>query len=348
MDFGGGQEIRFEQRGRAGIVTMTRPKALNAVTHDMVRALSRALDAWAKDDSVDLVVIMGEGRAFCAGGDILKVYEAGKAGTPLYGFFADEYRLNAAIARFPKPYVALVDGIVMGGGVGVSVHGSHRVFTENAVFAMPEVGIGFFPDVGGSYFLPRLKGSFGAYLALTGNRIRRGDALWCGIATHAAQAGDLPALLDELCETGDADAACARLSVEAPRETSDAAATTIGRHFSLERMEDVVASLGQAADRGDETAREALATIRTRSPTSLFVTLRQILDGGMLDMDECMRMEFRILSRMLAGHDFYEGIRAVLIDKGSTPSWSPARIEDVDPAAIEAYFAPLTDGELAV
>jgi len=348
MDFAGGQEIRFERRGRAGVVTMTRPKALNAVTHDMVRALSRALEAWSRDDAVDLVVIMGEGRAFCAGGDILKVYEAGKAGTPLYQFFADEYRLNAAIARFPKPYVALVDGIVMGGGVGVSVHGSHRVFTENAVFAMPEVGIGFFPDVGGSYFLPRLKGSFGAYLALTGNRIRRGDALWSGIATHAAGSGDLPALLDELCSTGDADAACARFAVEAPRETSDAATTTIGRHFSLERMEDILASLGQAADHGDETARDALATIRTRSPTSLFVTLRQILDGGMLDMDECMRMEFRILSRMLAGHDFYEGIRAVLIDKGSTPAWLPARIEDVDPAAIEAYFAPLADGELEV
>jgi enoyl-CoA hydratase len=348
MDFGGGQEIRFERRGRAGIVTMTRPKALNAVTHVMVQALSRALDAWGRDDSVDLVVIMGEGRAFCAGGDILKVYEAGKAGTPLYAFFADEYRLNAAIAGFRKPYVALVDGIVMGGGVGVSVHGSHRVFTENALFAMPEVGIGFFPDVGGSYFLPRLKGSFGVYLALTGNRIRRGDALWSGIATHAARSADLPALLDELCETGDADAACARFAVEAPRETSDAAATTIGRHFSLERMEDILASLGQAADQSDETAREALATIRTRSPTSLFVTLRQILDGGMLDIGECMRMEFRILNRMLTGHDFYEGIRAVLIDKGARPAWRPARIEDVDPAGIEAYFAPLADGELDV
>ena len=348
MEFEGGQEIRFERRGRAGIVTMTRPKALNAVTHEMVRALSRALDAWARDDSVELVVIMGEGRAFCAGGDILKVYEAGKAGRPLFGFFADEYRLNAAIARFEKPYVALVDGIVMGGGVGVSVHGSHRVFTENAVFAMPEVGIGFFPDVGGGFFLPRLKGSFGAYLALTGNRIRRGDALWSGIATHAAKSGDLAALLDELCETGDADAACARFAVEAPRETSDAGITTIGRHFSLERVEDIVTSLGLAADHGDEVARDALATIRTRSPTSLLVTLRQILNGGMLDIDECMRMEYRILNRMLTGHDFYEGIRAVLIDKGSTPAWRPARIEDVDPAAVEAYFAPLEDGELEV
>ncbi|RST87367.1 enoyl-CoA hydratase/isomerase family protein [Aquibium carbonis] len=346
MDFGGGQDIRFERRGRAGVVTMTRPKALNAVTHGMVLALTRALEAWSRDDSVALVVIGGEGRAFCAGGDILEVYAAGKAGRPLFEFFADEYRLNAAIARFEKPYVALVDGIVMGGGVGVSVHGSHRVFTENAVFAMPEVGIGFFPDVGGSFFLPRLKGSFGAYLALTGNRIRWGDALWSGIATHTVRSSDSAALLDALCETGDADAAGARFAVDAPRETSDPAITTIGRHFSLEQMDHILSSLEEAADSGDEVARQALATLRTRSPTSLLVTLRALLFGGMLDMDECMRMEFRILNRMLTGHDFYEGIRAALIDKGSTPAWRPARIEDVEPAAIEAYFEPLAGGEL--
>ena len=195
MDFGGGEEIGFERRGRAGIVTLTRPKALNALTHGMVLALARALAAWEADDAVAVVVVRAEGRAFCAGGDILKVYEAGRAGERPVAFFADEYRLNAAIARCSKPYVALVDGIVMGGGVGISVHGSHRVFTENAVFAMPEVGIGFFPDVGGSFFLPRLKGAFGAYLALTGNRIRWGDALWSGIATHVAKSADIPALL---------------------------------------------------------------------------------------------------------------------------------------------------------
>lgn len=348
MDFGGGQEIRFERRGVAGIVTMTRPKALNAVTRGMVQALQRALDAWAQEDDVACVVIMGEGRAFSAGGDILAVYEAGRAGNPLYEFFAEEYRLNAAISRFPKPYVALVDGIVMGGGVGVSVHGSHRVFTENAVFAMPEVGIGFFPDVGGSFFLPRLAGNLGTWLGLTGERIRRGDALWAGIATHAVDSADLPALLEALCETGEVDDACAGFAADAPRETPDAALTSIGRHFSLESMPDIVASLSQAAEHGDEFASAALATIRTRSPTSLSVALRQILDGGMMDMEECMRMEYRILSRMLVGHDFYEGIRAVLIDKGSTPEWKPATLEEIDPAEIEAYFAPLGEGELTV
>lgn len=189
MDFGGGDEIRFERAGRAGLVTLNRPKALNAVNHAMVRALAKALDAWEADPGVALVVIKGEGRAFSAGGDLLDIYQAGREGKPRVDFFADEYRLNARIRRFAKPFVALIDGIVMGGGVGVSFHGSHRVVTENAQFAMPEVGIGFFPDVGGSYLLPRLKGSFGMYLALTGNRIRHGDLLWCGLATHAVPGG---------------------------------------------------------------------------------------------------------------------------------------------------------------
>lgn len=346
MDFGGGDEIRFERRGLAGIVTLTRPKALNALTRDMVLALHRALDAWEVDQDVSVVVIRGEGRAFCAGGDILKVYEAGKAGERAVAFFADEYRLNAAIARYPKPYVALIDGIVMGGGVGVSVHGSHRVFTENALFAMPETGIGFFPDVGGSYFLSRLKGSFGVYLGLTGNRIRGGDALWSGIATHGAASSDLEEMVNALSEEGDADAVCARFDSCPPRETSDADIASIARHFSPESIDDIVLGLTQGAARGDELSGAALEVIGKRSPTSLHVALRQIVDGSMLDMDECMRMEFRILNRMLDGHDFYEGIRAALIDKGSKPRWDPPTLDAVDPAAIDAYFAPLPEGEL--
>ena len=348
MDFGGGDEIRFERQGAAGIVTLTRPKALNAITHRMVLALTRALDEWQSDDAVSVVVVKAEGRAFSAGGDILRIYEAGKAGGFPVAFFADEYRLNAAIARFEKPYVSLIDGIVMGGGVGISVHGSHRLLTENAVFAMPEVGIGFFPDVGGSFFLPRLKNCFGSWLGLTGDRIRFGDALWSGIATHAVHSADLGAIVAALAETGDPDEVCERFAFEPPRETEDASLSSIGRHFSLESISDILVSLGQGREHGDEFAGKALATIRTRSPTSLHVAHRQILAGGMLSMDECMRMEFRILNRMLKGHDFYEGIRAVLIDKGSKPDWKPATIEEVGEAEIEAYFAPLGDSELAV
>jgi enoyl-CoA hydratase/carnithine racemase len=347
MDFGGGDDIRFERIGKAGVVTLTRPKALNAVNHRMVQALSAALSAWEKDSAVELVVIKGEGRAFSAGGDILDVYEAGRGGRPKYEFFADEYRLNAQIERYPKPYIALINGIVMGGGVGVSVHGSHRVMTENAVFAMPEVGIGFFPDVGGSHVLPDLGGHFGFYLGLTGNRIRYGDALWSGIATHTVSSEYLDGLLERLCDTGDPGSALREVFRAAPRETAADVVHAIANHFSKPTLKEILASLEQAA--ADEPfAAETLATIAKRSPTSLAVAFRQIAAGHTLSMDECMRMEFRILNRMLVGHDFYEGIRATLVDKGSTPEWRPATLDAVRPEDIDAYFASLGERELAL
>ncbi len=347
MDFGGGDEIRFERTGRAGLVTLTRPQALNAVTHRMVNALARALDAWEADETVDVVLIRGEGRAFSAGGDIVHIYETGKAGRPPVAFFADEYRLNARISRFRKPYVALIDGIVMGGGVGVSFHGSHRVMTENAQFAMPEVGIGFFPDVGASHLLPALGRGFGMYLALTGERVRHGDAVASGLATHAMKAVDKDMLAEELARTGDPDAALRSLSQTAPRETDPATLAAIERHFSAARLEDVVESLERAAP-ADAFASRTLATLLARSPTSLHVAFRQISTGRGLSMDDCMKMEFRILNRMLAGHDFYEGIRAAVIDKDRKPAWRPATIDAVARADIDAYFAPLGGGELAL
>ncbi|PBC01846.1 enoyl-CoA hydratase/isomerase family protein [Mesorhizobium sp. WSM3860] len=345
MDFDGGDEIRFERLGKAGVVTLTRPQALNAVTHRMVKALGRALDAWEGDAGVAVVVVKAEGRAFSAGGDILHIYEAGRAGKPPVDFFADEYRLNARIARFSKPYVALIDGIVMGGGVGISFHGSHRVLTENAQFAMPEVGIGFFPDVGASHLLPDLGGSFGMYLGLTGNRIRYGDALWSGLATHAIKAEDQAGLLDELATSGDANAELRDFFIPAKRETEPQDLESIVRHFSQPSLADLVASL-ERASATDAFAAKTLATIRTRSPTSLNVAWREISAGSTLSMDECMKMEFRILNRMLAGHDFYEGIRAAIIDKGSKPAWWPASLDAVSAADVDAYFAPLGAGEL--
>ena len=344
-EFASGGEILFERRGKAGVITLNRPSALNALNHGMISALRRALSTWEADDSIRLVIIRGEGRAFSAGGDIVEVYKAGRAGNASPAFFADEYRLNAHIARFAKPYVALIDGIVMGGGVGISFHGSHRVMTEKAVFAMPEVGIGFFPDVGGSYLLSRA-GSCGMYLALTGNRILRGDALRMGLATHAVDSADLPALFDRLVETGEADEAISAFCKNVPPESDEASFHAIERHFALGTLDDCLLSLQRGAEAGEELARDALATIRTRSPTSLHVAFRQVRYGAMLSMDECMQMEFRILNRMLKNHDFYEGIRAALIDKTKDPAWSPASVEDVDPAAIEAFFAPLEEGEL--
>jgi enoyl-CoA hydratase/carnithine racemase len=347
MDFGGGDEIRFERRGRIGIATLTRPRALNALTLGMVRGLAAALDAWEADASVSAVLVRGEGRAFCAGGDIVQVYESRGSGNPPVGFFAEEYRLNARIARFAKPYVALIDGIVMGGGVGISGHGSHRVMTENALFAMPEVGIGFFPDVGGSHLLPRLGHHFGFYLGLTGNRIRYGDALWSGLATHTIKAADQDAFAARLAESGDPDAVLAGFSSPAPRESDQAVLDAIGRHFSKPSLAAIVASLEQAAG-DDEFAAKTLATMRSRSPTSVNVAFREITAGAALSMDDCMRMEFRILNRMLAGHDFYEGIRAAVIEKGSVPAWKPASLEAVGEDAVDAYFAPLGEKELAL
>lgn len=347
VDFGGGDEIRFERRGAAGVVTLTRPKALNALTHGMVLALERALDAWGEDREIQTVIVTAEGRAFCAGGDIVRVYNAGRAGNPPFGFFADEYRLNAKIRAFKKPYVSLIDGIAMGGGFGISFHGSHRVVTQNASFAMPECGIGFFPDVGGSYVLPRLKGAYGLYLGLTGARIRRGDQCWSGLATHAVSGAILPTLLDALARGGDVDETLAVYSLTAERETDEARVHAINLHFSLGSVADIVASLMEAEGR-DPFARETLETLRTKSPTSLLVTFDQIAAGAMLSMEDCMRMEFRIVSRMLAGHDFYEGIRAVLIDKDQKPRWSPPGLAGVSHEAVAAYFAPLAAGDLVL
>lgn len=345
MDFGGGDQIRFERHGKAGIVTLTRPNALNALTHQMVGALSSALAAWEPDPGVQVVILKAEGRAFCAGGDIMDVYKARQEGRRLADFFADEYRLNAQIDRFKKPYVSLIDGICMGGGMGISVHGSHRVMTENAVFAMPEVGIGFFPDVGGSYVLPNLGGSFGMYLGLTGNKIGHGDALWSGVATHTVQAGYLPALVEEIAESGDPGSELREFFKAAPRKTDAAALQSIARHFSQNSLQGIVTSLEQAPP-DDGFAAETLATMRRRSPTSLHVTFRAIDRGSTMSMGECMRMEFRILKRMLESHDLYEGIRCALVDKGAPPRWAPASIEDVRAGDIDSYFAPLPGGEL--
>jgi enoyl-CoA hydratase/carnithine racemase len=229
--------------------------------------------------------------------------------------------------------------------MGISVHGSHRVMTENAVFAMPEVGIGFFPDVGGSYVLPDLGSSFGIYLGLTGNKIEYGDALWSGIATHTVEAAYLPAIAEEIAESGDPGTELREFFRAARRKTDGACLQAIAKHFSLGSLKDIVASLERDAG-SDKFAADTLATIRLRSPTSLHVTFRALTAGSTMSMDECMKMEFRILNRMLQSHDLYEGIRAALIDKGSAPDWQPARLEDVGTETVDAYFAPLPEGEL--
>lgn len=347
VDFGGAGEISFERKGQAGLVRLTRPSALNALTHTMILALERALLAWAHDPDVSCVVVEGEGRAFCAGGDVVAAYRAREEGEPAYRFFEDEYRLNALIGRFEKPYISLMNGIVMGGGAGISVHGSHRIVTENTMFAMPETSIGFFPDVGGSAFLSHLQEQFGYYLALTGNRIRWGDCLQSGIATHAVAADDLKDLRAELISTGDVERALA-LTQFPDFETSVGIRKTVAECFAHSSLSGCLAALESASQEGNDDATEIARVIATRSPTSVAVTFRQMGEGRPKTLDDCMRMEYRIACRMLQGHDFYEGVRAALVDKDGAPVWEPASLDDVSAAEVATYFAPLDSGELTL
>lgn len=339
-------EILFERRGAAGVVTLNRPQALNAVTHGMVLALRAQLDAWRDDSAVTRVVVTAAGeRAFSAGGDLRALYEAGRAGRydEALAFWRDEYALNAAIKHYPKPYVALIDGIVMGGGVGVSIHGSHRVAGDRYQFAMPEVGIGFFPDVGATWFLPRLPGALGAFCALTAERLRADDAVQGGVATHRVRSARFADLLDGLCGTVPVDALLSAFSEPAGEGPVAKQRGAIDRHFAADTVEDILASL----DAGDEAARGFARTIRGKAPLSLKIALAQMRRGRHWSFDDCMRAEFRIVSRVVRGENFYEGVRAVIVDKDNAPRWRPANLAEVSAAEVERHFAPL-DRELAL
>jgi enoyl-CoA hydratase len=337
-------DILFEKRGAAGFVTLNRPQALNALTHAMVVAMKAQLDAWAADPEIACVLVRGE-RAFCAGGDIRAIAESGRAGTPYaLDFWRDEYILNAAIKHYPKPYLALISGIAMGGGLGVSVHGEYRVVDETALMAMPETGIGFFPDVGGSWFLPRCPGEIGMYLALTGARLRAADALYAGVATHLVHADARPILLDALAQGEDPGALLSEIEVRpAPEAPLAARRVAIDNIFVLSSVEEILEALD---GEGDEWTQATAAAIRTKSPTSLKLAFRELREGKTLSFDDCMRMEFRIASRVLTGHDFFEGVRAALIDKDGNAKWRPATLSEVTDACIDAYFAPLGEKEL--
>jgi enoyl-CoA hydratase/carnithine racemase len=340
-------EILFERRGVAGIVTLNRPHALNAVTHSMVRTLAHRLGDWENDPAVDRVIVTASGgRAFSAGGDLQALYDLGRAGQydKELEFFRDEYALNAQIKRFRKPYVALIDGIVMGGGVGISVHGSHRVAGDKYRFAMPEVGIGFFPDVGATWFLPRMPGELGTYCALTGERLDAADAVATGIATHRVQSRRLPDLLDALCTAVPVDAVLGAFAEPAGTGPVVAGRKAIDRLFAPDRIEDILSLLQAEAGGNGRDAAFAFAaaqSIAKKSPLSLKITLAQMRRGRHLDFVECMRTEFRIVSRIARGHDFYEGIRSVIVDKDQTARWQPPSLEMVTAAEVERHFAPL-------
>jgi enoyl-CoA hydratase len=347
-------EILFDRRGAAGIVTLNRPKALNAVTHGMVLAMRAQLEAWADDPAVTRVVVTAAGeKAFSAGGDIRALYDLGKAGRQAEAlqFWRDEYPLNAAVKNYRKPYVSLIDGIVMGGGVGISVHGSHRVAGDRFSFAMPEVSIGFFPDVGATWFLPRMPGELGTYCALTGERFNVADGVSAGIATHRIPSVRFGALLDGLTGTVSVDAVLAAFSEPAGEGPIAAHRKAIDRLFSGASVDHILDALEREASLGGgdaEWAGKTVATMQGKSPLSLKLALAQVRRGAFCDFDTCMRTEFRIVSRVIEGHDFYEGVRAVIVDKDNKPRWQPGALADVSDADVERYFAPLGDEELSL
>ena len=337
-------DIHIRKEGRAGRITLTRPRALNAVSHEMCRAIEDALDVWRDDDAVALVVIDAEGdKAFCAGGDLQHIYETGRAGDygPARRFWADEYRLNAKIAAYPKPYVALMQGFVMGGGVGIACHGSHRVVCESTQIAMPECGIGLVPDVGGTYLLSRAPGRAGAYLGTTGARMGPEDAIFAGFADVNVPQGMWPELTRALEETGD-PGAIAEQSETAPEGRLRARQGEIDAAFAGDTLGAILATL-----RGDEGgfARDALAAMTRNSPLSMACTLEILrrLRDGTPDIRQALHLESRVTYRAIESGDFLEGIRAAIIDRDKTPRWQHG-LDDVPPEAVAQMLAPL-DGD---
>jgi enoyl-CoA hydratase len=321
--------------GRIGHILLNRPRILNALDGEMIGLIAAALAAWRDDPAVEVVVIEGAGgRAFCAGGDIRAVRAASmeRRHDDIAAFFAAEYALNGAIAEYPKPFVALIDGICMGGGIGVSVHGTAPVVTENALFAMPETGIGLFPDIGASYLLPRLRGEVGMYMALTGTRLGGPDAAFVGLASHFTTKAVLATLPAALAERG----IDALHGIEVPFEAPITAHMhAIDRCFSADSVLGIVERLSAE---GTEWSRQMLHTLRSVSPSSVFWTFDLLRAGASRSLRECLAAELALTRHVTAHPDFIEGVRAVLIDKDRQPKWSPASLEAVDPAAIAAFF----------
>ncbi|MDR3477331.1 MAG: enoyl-CoA hydratase/isomerase family protein [Gammaproteobacteria bacterium] len=334
--------------GNLGLITLNRPEVMNALNQAMFVALGKHLKKWAADSHIKAVVIQAaEGRAFCAGGDIRSAYERKLENDPtLPDFFGEEYRLNKCIYHFPKPYIALMDGITMGGGVGISIHGSHRVATERFVFAMPETRIGFYPDIGASYFLSRLPHKIGLYLGLTGARLAYNDCLELGIVNHVVARDSFPKIIELLAQTSldkHADATVSELINQFTRATEKSNfmfhQTEIQTCFSKKTVETIIDALEHYPSAWCEEVTNMLILA---SPTSLKVTLRQLQEGEKLTFDDCMKLEYRLTNRFLKSHDFFEGVRAAIIDKDNKPQWQPAALGDVKAEDIDLYFAPLS------
>lgn len=341
------EDIFVRIEGRVGCITLNRPKALNALTYEMVMAIDAALRSWNKDPAVDMVLIDGAGdKAFCAGGDVQELYRSGRSGDFSYGrrFWSDEYHMNARLANFPKPYVALMDGFVMGGGVGVSAHGSHRVVTERTQLAMPECAIGLIPDVGGSWCLAHAPGHIGDYIGLTGARLGAADAIYAGLADGFVHSSELASVRQGLIDTGDPAAVLAEFwdvpgegSLSGLRQWIDALFGYPTLAETMERLE---------SDDGELSSRTARA-LRRACPISLacaFEIIRAARQAGRIE--DALAMEYRFASRCMEHGNFLEGVRAAIIDKDRSPRWEPPRLENVTPEAVARMLSPAEGGEL--
>ena len=346
--------VEFVVNGSVGEIHLNRPKALNALTLPMVDAIHHQMRLWEQDDAIAVLTIEGAGeKAFCAGGDIRGLYDARMQDEPelLDAFYRREYQLNHYMSVYPKPCIALLDGITMGGGVGVSVHGRYRVVTEKTMFAMPETGIGFFPDVGGGYFLPRCPGETGMYLGLTGARLGAADCLYAAIATHGMQSADISALKNALAMTDfhangtGYDAVCQQVekllqnySHDYGKSDLEGLQADIDVIFSAQTLVEVLQKLEESEL---EFSDKALKMLKSKSPMALAVTFKQIREGAKLDLAEDLKMEFRLSQHMVEKPDLFEGVRAVIVDKDHTPHWAQGDVGQVDPRDVDAFFAPL-------
>lgn len=334
-------QVIVEKRGGAGIIRLNRPKAINSLTLPMVRGLFQALQRFEEESDVSCVVLTGEGdRGLCAGGDVRIIHDLGKAGDPqVLDFWREEFPLNYRIAHYSKPYVALMDGIVMGGGVGISAHGSHRIVTERTRLAMPETGIGYFPDVGGSWLLPRAPGECGTWLGLTGNAVNAADAIYAGFADHLVPSDRFDGLVQDLSQAADTDSIETAITARAVEPGEGVLSTNrdvIDATFRFDTVEEIFAAL---AARHDAFSRETLEVLQKRSPTSLKLTLKLLrLGRESASLIECLEREFAAGTEILRWHDFYEGVRAALVDKDRNPRWRPARLEEVSEEDLSPYL----------
>lgn len=344
-------DIIFREEGRAAFITLNRQKALNALTHDMILGMNKHYLRWAASPRVYGVVLeAAPGRAFCGGGDIRAVTDLASADPDnVLTFFRDEYQHNWTLERFTKPNVALIDGIVMGGGVGISAYGTHRVAGENLRFAMPEAGIGFFPDVGAAYMMSRFPGETGLYLALTGKAVDRADAYFLGFATHCIAAERFGDIHRALIEGDPIDPVLSALHRNPGEGELVRLQAAIEEAFSAETVEDILARLDAHKGEHAAWARETAASIRRNAPLSLKVTLRQLrLARRCANLKEALIVDFRLASRFAVAPDFREGVRAAVIDKDRAPQWRPAELAEVSEEMIQSCFMPLGAAELAL